>query len=138
MKALRLTEDQLREIQQRAVARGATVRKNEIARNGESRRVKYGNRKVVVDGIRFDSQREADRWQVLQLMQFAGEISELERQVRFPLRVKGQEICCYIADATYRKDGKLVVEDAKGVRTRDYIIKKKLLLAIHGIEVLET
>jgi hypothetical protein len=137
MKALRLTEDQLREIQQRAVARGATVRKNEIARNGESRRVKYGNRKVVVDGIRFDSQREADRWQVLKLMQAAGEISELERQVRFSLRVNGMEICCYISDATYRKAGKLIVEDSKGVRTRDYIIKCKLMFACLGIKIQE-
>jgi predicted DNA binding CopG/RHH family protein len=138
VKALRLTEEQLRAIQQRAVARGATVRSNEIARNGESVRSKYGNRKVVVDGIRFDSQREADRWQELKLMQAAGEISELERQVRFPLRVKGQEICCYIADATYRKDGKLVVDESKGVRTREYIIKRKLMFALYGIEILET
>jgi hypothetical protein len=136
MKALRLSEEQLRAIQQRAIANGATVRQNEI--DPKSQPSKSGTREVVVGGIRFDSKREADRWQELKLMQSAGEISELERQVRFPLRVKGQEICCYIADATYRKDGKLIVNDSKGMRTRDYIIKRKLMLAIHGIEILET
>lgn len=99
---------------------------------------KYRNKKTELDGIVFDSQKEAYRFRDLRLMEKAGEITELERQVRFPLRVSGEEICCYIADATYRKDGKLVVEDSKGVKTRDYIIKKKLMRAIHGIEIQET
>lgn len=106
----------------------------------ESHQAKYRNRKTMVDGIEFDSQKEAHRWGVLKLRAYAGEITELERQVRFPLRVNGQEICCYIADFTYREAQKpgLVVEDSKGIKTRDYLLKKKLMSAIHGIEILET
>lgn len=102
---------------------------------------KYRNKKTEVDGRTFDSQREASRYQELRLMEKAGEIDELETQVRFALRVNREEVCCYIADFTYRRktNGRgLVVEDVKGHRTREYIIKKKLMKAIHGIEVLET
>lgn len=103
-------------------------------------RNKYGNKKTEIDGLQFDSQREADRWGVLKLMAVAGEIVDLDRQVRFDLKVNGQKICAYIADFTYRKaaGSSLIVEDVKGVKTRDYVIKKKLLKALHGIEVLET
>jgi hypothetical protein len=101
---------------------------------------KFGNKKTEVDGIMFDSKREAARYQALKLMAHAGEITELELQVRFPIRVNGQEVCCYISDFTYRPrgGGSLVVEDCKGAKTETYLLKKKLLKAIHGIEILET
>lgn len=135
MKALRLTEEDLQQIQKRLGGNARThVMKGSDPVQQQS---KYRNRKTVVDGITFDSQREAKRWQALTLMQTAGEISELERQVRYPIRVNGHEVCCYISDATYRKDGKLVVEDAKGHRTRVYILKRKLMKAALGIDVIE-
>jgi hypothetical protein len=142
MKQLRLTEEQLAAIQKRI---GSEKTKTHHFPGVDIDRIhknpKYKNRKTVVDGITFDSQKEAHRWGVLKLMEKAGEIEELDRQVRFALRVNRQEICCYIADFTYRRkiNGRgLIVEDVKGHRTRDYILKRKLMKAIHGIEVLET
>lgn len=107
---------------------------------------KYGNRKVTLDGLTFDSVREANRWCELKLLLRAGEIRELQRQVPFVLlpnqkdengRVIEREVK-YIADFTYRdKNHKLVVEDAKGMRTDVYRLKKKLLLYRHGIRIKE-
>ena len=111
---------------------------------GEPRRRKYGNQPVEVDGIRFDSKREAARWGILRLMEQAGEIRDLQRQVRFPLEVNGVKVTTYVADFTYRdpklplERGSFVVEDAKGCRTREYLLKRKLMKAIHGVEVKET
>lgn len=104
------------------------------------KRSKYGNKRTVVGGEKYDSAKEARRGQDLILLQQAGEICELSRQVRFDLKVKGHLICAYVADFTYRDKTKpgLTVEDVKGVRTREYIIKKRLMKAIHGIEVKET
>ena len=107
---------------------------------------KYGNRKVEVGGKKFDSQREARRYQELFLMQRAGEISGLQTQVRFELipAIRGEDgkvaerAVAYVADFVYRdRDGKQVVEDAKGMRTREYVIKRKLMRWIHGITIRE-
>ena len=117
-------------------ARG-NVRTHVMKGSDPAHQSKYRNKKTVVDGITFDSQREAKRWQELTLMQKAGEITELERQVRYPIRVNGTEVCCYISDATYRKDGKLVVEDSKGVRTAVFSLKAKLFKAVYGFAIVE-
>jgi hypothetical protein len=101
---------------------------------------KYGNKRVEVDGIRFDSKREAARWQELKLLERAGEIKGLERQVEYELIPKqpGERAVKYIADFRYiDHDGKTVVEDTKGVKTPVYILKRKLLLWVHGIRVVE-
>lgn len=101
---------------------------------------KYGARKTVVDGITFDSKREARRYVELRLLQRAGEISELELQKRYELIPKqGKERpVYYTADFVYKdKNGETVVEDAKGCRTRDYIIRRKLMLWRYGIKVRE-
>jgi hypothetical protein len=113
---------------------------------------KYRNKKIVTKEGTFDSVREYRRWCELVLLERAGEISELQRQVPFELipaqyenplpgKKKGKIIeraCCYVADFVYReKDGRLVVEDTKGVRTKDYVIKRKLLLKVHGIRIYE-
>lgn len=123
---------------------------------------KYGNKKVVIDGEVFDSKREAYRYQDLKFRESIGAIGDLKRQVVYELipaqrekstkvykkgRKKGQPVegkiiekaVTYIADFTYidSATGKTVVEDAKGMRTRDYIIKRKLMLYIHGIKVQE-
>lgn len=107
---------------------------------------KYGNRKTEVDGFYFDSAKEARRYGELKLMQKAGQISDLQMQVPFEVipgvvseetgRVM-QKPAAYVADFTYRKDGKFIVEDAKGYRTEGYKLKKKLMLWRHGIQIKE-
>lgn len=121
---------------------------------------KYGNRKVTVDGISFDSVREARRYKELNLLLLAGEIIGLQMQVPFELVPaqyeetgevytrgprKGQpkqgrcieKSVVYIADFVYWQDGKRIVEDTKGMKTKDYIIKRKLMLHVHGIRIRE-
>ena len=107
---------------------------------------KYGNRKVTVDGITFDSQTEADRWAWLRIMERGGVIKDLRRQVRYELVPKQtdenmkmiESSVSYIADFVYRdQEGKEIVEDAKGYKTDVYRIKKKLMLWVHGIRIQE-
>lgn len=105
---------------------------------------KYKNRKVTIYGETFDSRKEAHRYGELLLLQKAGVISDLKRQVKFELipsqRVNGkvaERACTYVADFVYTENGKKVVEDTKGFRTKDYIIKRKLMLYIHGIQIRE-
>ena len=116
---------------------------------------KYHSKKTVVDGMVFDSLKEARRYGVLKALEKTGEISGLRRQVEFLLIPeqrepdtigkrggvhKGKVIerkVAYYADFVYVRDGEVVVEDAKGIRTHDYIIKRKLMLHIHGIRVKE-
>lgn len=105
---------------------------------------KYHSRKVTRDGITFDSMKECKRYQELALLERAGQISDLQRQVKFELipsqRVNGKVVeraCHYVADFVYIEDGQKVVEDTKGFKTKDYIIKRKLMLHVHGIEIRE-
>ena len=108
---------------------------------------KYKNRKIIVDGQKFDSMKELARWQELKMLERAGEITDLHRQQAFmliPSQVdsKGKIIeraCIYVADFTYRENGKLVVEDTKSPATRTpaYIIKRKLMLSGYGIRIRE-
>lgn len=102
---------------------------------------KYRNRKVTIDGITFDSKKEGQRYQELKLLQRAGKIRDLRLQVEFELIPKqaGERACKYKADFVYHLagTGEMVVEDVKGKRTRDYIIKRKLMLWRHGIKIVE-
>lgn len=108
---------------------------------------KYGNRRVKVGSETFDSVREATRWGELQLLLRAGLIGDLQRQVRYellPTQKDGrgkvlERSVTYIADFVYtdKKSGKTVVEDTKGMRTKEYIIKRKLMLYIHNIRIAE-
>ena len=116
---------------------------------------KYGNKKVVADGYTFDSEKEADRYTQLELMEKCGDIHGLAVHPEFPLVVNGQLICIYTADFSYvDHGGDLVVEDTKGIgkpmrtgihekrrrfttRTPVYQLKKKLMKAIRGIEIRE-
>ena len=123
-------------------------------------RNKYGNRKIVTADGEFDSRHEYQRWCQLKLLQRAGEITFLMRQKKFLLipsqyekyerisektgkRLKDgcrcvEKECSYVADFVYyRSNGELVVEDAKGVRTEGYIIKRKLMLQVYGIKISE-
>ena len=101
--------------------------------------MKYHNTKVRAGDEVFDSRREYNRWCELRLLERAGQISELKRQVAFELIPKqdGERSVKYIADFVYTKDGKMVVEDAKGAKTPAYIIKRKLMLFVHKIRVKE-
>ena len=116
---------------------------------------KYGSKKVEIGGIVFDSKKEAKRYQELLLLEKAGAIQSLQRQVKYvliPSQREADEIgkrggikkgkciekeCAYIADFTYIQDGVTIVEDTKGFRTKDYIIKRKLMLWVHGIRIIE-
>ena len=102
---------------------------------------KYKNRRLTApDGQKFDSVKEYHRWGCLKLLERAGVIQDLKRQVKFELipRVGEERPCNYIADFTYMENGALVVEDVKGVKTEVYKIKKKLMLWVHGIRIKET
>lgn len=133
---------------------------------------KYRNKKVTRNGVTYDSRKEADRHVVLKMLERAGKITNLQRQVKFVLipaqyepdtigkrgGVKRGKLiereCAYIADFVYKipyhrqhrnEDGHIVfadgydtvVEDTKGFRTKDYIIKRKLMLHVHGIKIKE-
>lgn len=100
---------------------------------------KYHAKKILDDGILFDSLAEHRRFCELKLAQAAGEIYSLEVHKAYPLTVNGKLICKYVADFVYRESvgGRVVVEDVKGVATPVYRLKKKLMLAIHGIEIQE-
>lgn len=99
---------------------------------------KYGAVKTVVDGIKFDSKAEARRYKNLKLLERAGEITNLELQPRYDLIVNGVKCGFYKADFRYLENGKLVVEDVKGMKTPVYNLKKKLIKVIYGIEIFET
>jgi hypothetical protein len=98
---------------------------------------KYRNVKVDTPDGRFDSKREYDRWCQLRVCERAGLISNLRRQVRYPLVVNGVKIATYAADMVYEQGGATVVEDVKAIRTQAYILKRKLMLALHGIDIKE-
>lgn len=98
---------------------------------------KYGNKKTVIDGQTFDSKREAKCYSELKLRERAGEISDLKTQVSFGIEINGKHVCRYIADFVYQQDGKRVVADAKGHPTPVYRLKKRLMFAVHRIEILE-
>lgn len=105
---------------------------------------KYHNKKVVVDGVKFDSKREAARYQQLKLLERAGSISDLKLQVPFELipsqRIEGKVIeraWVYVADFVYRENGEQIVEDSKGFRTSEYVAKRKAMLFRHNIRIKE-
>lgn len=105
---------------------------------------KYHAKKTVVDGIEFDSAKEAKRYAKLRDMAEAGEIQDLRLQVPFELlpsferdgvKYRGMK---YIADFVYYRDGKRVVEDCKGMKTAEYKLKKKLMAYINHINIEES
>ncbi len=118
---------------------------------------KYNNRTVTFDGMKFDSLKEYSRYTELKLLERAGKIKELRRQVPYELIPAQREAdvigkrggvkkgalieraVTYIADFVYYdcESGKEIVEDTKGMRTKEYIIKRKLMLHIHGIRIRE-
>lgn len=129
-----------------------------------SKPAKYRNKKTVVDGITFDSKREAERWLQLRALQASGAIFELRRQVRYEYmlvalkssislpdsiddipRVQAGRVRSYVADFVYWTDDGMVVEDVKPetkpgkkpYRTKEYKAKKKIVEALYGIKITE-
>lgn len=122
-------------------------------------KVKYGNRKITRDGLTFDSIKEYRRWCELSLLERAGEITGLERQVKYVIipaqyapdtvtargKIKRGKLlereCAYVADFRYQMDGETVVEDVKGYKKGQayalFALKRKLMLYFHGISVKE-
>lgn len=125
---------------------------------------KYRTQKIVVDGIKFDSKKEAKRYKELRVLEKAGIISNLQRQVKFTLipaqykpveavlstsnknnKVQKKKViereCAYYADFVYNCDNRMIVEDVKGYRKGQaynlFTIKRKLMLYIYGIHVIE-
>ena len=125
---------------------------------------KYNNKKIIVDGIKFDSKKEAGRYKELKTLERAGIIQKLQRQVKYVLipaqyertssvYVKGnnkgkpkkgsliERECAYYADFVYMQDGNTIVEDVKGYRDGQaynlFVIKRKLMLYVHGVQVKE-
>ena len=126
----------------------------------KSKKAKYNNRKIKVDGVVFDSVKEYKRYCQLQAMEEAGEIKDLQRQARFELipsqrepdrvgprggKIEGKVIeraSVYTADFAYfdNRTGEMVVEDIKGgsaTKTEAYVLRRKLMLYVHGIRIRE-
>jgi hypothetical protein len=107
---------------------------------------KYHSRKITKDGMTFDSIKEYRRFCELSLLERAGAITDLRRQVKFELIPSQKEngkvverACTYIADFVYLdfRTGRTTVEDTKGFKTKEYVIKRKLMLWVHGIKIQE-
>lgn len=102
---------------------------------------KYGAKKTEIDGMVFASRKEARRWQELKLMERGGLITGLERQVPIELIPKTDKHRAryYVADFVYTdcETGKRVYEDAKGVCTQTYSLKKAIVYWRYGIEIVE-
>ena len=102
---------------------------------------KYHAQRVDTEDGKFDSKLEFRRWRELKLLERAGVITELIRQVKIPLIPQskyGREIA-YVADFSYREDGKVVIEDTKSEATKTplYRLKKRLVAEKYGIEIKE-
>ena len=119
---------------------------------------KYHSRKISRDGLTFDSLKEYRRYCELALLEKAGHITDLKLQVPFELlpaqyetferygkkgqRLKDGSRCIekaviYRADFVYKENGKTIIEDTKGFKTKDYILKRKMMLYFHGIKIKE-
>jgi hypothetical protein len=100
---------------------------------------KYRSVRTEVGGVVYDSKREAAHAVLLEAMERNGLIRDLRRQVAYPLAVNGVVVCRYVADFVYHDTaaGAEAVVDVKGVKTAVYKIKKKLMLAVYGIQVKE-
>ena len=123
----------------------AQIKRLAHKREAKPKKPKYGNHKVIVDGEKVaDSQHEYRRLNELKTLERVGAIKDLQTQVRYNL-IPSQKICgktergvSYVADFVYwNENEQLVCEDAKGHKTTDYIIKRKLMKLIHNIDVVE-
>lgn len=135
----RWSEDDLLALQARVVGPTGTVSKHAVPVT--SRVTKYGNKPTVVDNIRFDSIAEAKRYNELKLLERAGEIRDLTLQPKFIFEHGGVRIGSYKADFQYLlpHSSVFIVEDVKALSTKTqmYRLRKRMMLAFHGIEIRE-
>lgn len=120
---------------ERSCAKQADLKPQAVKKN------KYRNRKVIIDGFEFDSVKEGNRWIELKQMQEDGKITNLMRQQKLTLHVNGNIVCQYYPDFQYLINGKEIIEDVKSAITKKnpvYRLKKKLVKAVYGIEIIET
>ena len=144
-KVLRLTPEQLLNLQARLADRKSLSDMRDQPAERQKRTQKYGNTKVTDAGLVFDSKAEHKRWQYLSMLERAGEIRDLRMQVAFyliPEQVgpsgKRHRPTRYLADFVYLdRDGLQVVEDVKGALTPEFRLKRKLMLHVHGVEIQE-
>ena len=103
-------------------------------------RSKYNNQKTIVDGIVFDSKKEATRFGQLKAMERAGIINDLKLQIPMPYELNGKKIFKYVCDFVYfhRDKNELIFEDVKGMKTPVYKLKKKLIENSYNIKITET
>jgi hypothetical protein len=111
-----------------------------------TKRSKFGNKRVVMDGVTHPSKKQGMRWILLRQMERDGQIRDLKREVKYELVVNGMKVCTYIADHVYEVPAvdccprivwEPVVEDVKGFKTATYNLKKKLMKAVHNIDIRE-
>lgn len=142
--ALRLTQDELTNLQARiaGVPRDQAYAQRREVKAARSKQ-KYGNQRIEIDGIAFDSKAEARYWRHLVLREKAREVSNIRRQVVFELApavvIGGRKRppLRYIADFVYDEAGQTIVADVKGVAPDSYRIKRHLMKSVHGIDIME-
>ena len=109
---------------------------------GVTGHTKYFNKITTVDGRKFHSKKEANRFVVLRELEKAGVIKNLECQVRMPIEIHNIKVTTYVADFVYYQDGDRVVEDVKGMKKgaayQHYSLKRDMLKVLYGITILET
>lgn len=100
---------------------------------------KYNNKKTIINGITFDSKKEADRYVLLKQREAIGEILDLTLQTPFPYTLEGKKMFTYKCDFMYydRRTGNVIVEDVKGFLTPVYKLKKKIIEAHYKIKITE-
>lgn len=116
---------------------------------------KFKSKRIEYNGMTFDSKKELRRYNELKVLERIGQINNLQRQVKYVLiptqrtenkigarggLIKGKLLekeCSYYADFVYEENGETVVEDVKGMRTTEYVIKRKLMLYVHHIRIKE-
>lgn len=98
---------------------------------------KYRNKRIMIDGIWFDSLLEGERYKQLRMFRNAKKIFDLACHPSYPLAINGKKICTYKPDFVYVENGKIVVEDVKGVLTSVYRLKKKMFEAIYNHTITE-
>lgn len=141
--AVRWTEEELEEYLKRTGQQRRPLPKVKRVKN------KYGNQQLIVDGIKRDSLSESNRYEELRFLERSGYVKDLQYQVPFLLvdkqqgEYRNERSIKYIADFVYdelQEDGswKHIVEDTKGKKTTDYVIKRKLMLFFHGISIRES
>lgn len=136
MKRCSFTLDDLKKSKVAAINREVIT----SAEGKKSKRSKYGNEKTEIFGELFDSKREAEDYKVLLLRQKAGEIGLIRRQVKYELNPGGTHSLIYRADFVYIETatGETIVQDSKGMITREYKKKRRLMKKVHGITIKET